>query len=85
MHDDRIPGKLMHFFLELGVVLLGVGGEHLSFFMSLCVCMSKNMVSITPDRKFQISWQSTDREDKGDWGFYSLRRVDEIDYKRPNA
>lgn len=38
-----------------------------------------------PDRKFQISWQPTDIADKGNWGFYLLRRVDEIDYKRPNA
>lgn len=47
--------------------------------------MSESILNIIPDRKFQISWQPNDMEDKDDWGFYSLGRVDEIDYKRPNA
>lgn len=62
-----------------------MGGILTLFLMSLYVCMPESILNIIPGRKFQISWQPNDTEDKDDWGFYSLRRVDEIDYERPNA
>lgn len=62
------------------------GTKHLSFFYELVYLnMCESILTIFPDRKFQISWQHNDTTNKGDQGLYSLSRVDKIDYKRPDA
>ena len=47
--------------VELGLVLSGGNETLILFYELLCMSICESILNIIPERKFQISWQPTDK------------------------